>query len=56
VQQAQDQIPQPGTSKKVAEEQVGKAAKPAAQAVKDNAQPLANKVTPLPPSPGLTEV
>ena len=47
VQKAQDQIPEPGVSKRVAEEQVGKAAKPAAQAVKDNAQPLADKVNPL---------
>ncbi len=44
VQKAQDQIPEPETSRKVAEENVSKAAKPAAQAVKDNAQPLADKV------------
>lgn len=43
VQKAQDQIPEPETSRKVAEENVSKAAKPAAQAVKDNAQPLADK-------------
>lgn len=45
VQKAQDQIPQPDDSKRIAEEQVSKAAKPAAQAVKDNAQPLADKVS-----------
>lgn len=44
VQQAQDQIPDPETSKRIAEEQVGSVAKPAAQAVKDNAQPVADKV------------
>lgn len=43
MQKAQDQIPEPETSRKVAEENVSKAAKPAAQAVKDNAQPLADK-------------
>ena len=44
VEKAQEKIPQPEDSKAVAEEQVGKAAKPAADAVKKNARPMADKV------------
>ena len=43
VQQAQDQIPDSETSKKVATDNVGPAASQAADAVKKNADPLADK-------------
>ena len=44
VEEAQKKIPKPEDSKAIAEEQVGKAAKPAADAVKENARPVADKV------------
>lgn len=44
VKEAQDKIPQPDESRKVAEEKVGQASKQAAEAVKKNADPAAQKV------------